>query len=288
MAFHHGALGRIAGMDNWHEWLELRNTLESEFREMLRPELEEKVVGGPYVVLTAELNLPFDPKLIACGGFTSTDLSSAFRGSIEERGKWTGHGPTYVLVCEQLDGESFSAIRREIVSNAVHEFSHTHFDNLYIYHESPGKPQVSVSERFDGVRSDKVTDSVEVDISQLPYHGWKFIRLLLHVAYRAENRGLPLSVVDAMDWDFYAPEGPFAYRNALWTELQQLADKPLSEIAQMPIPDSMKRLWSMDQGFRKMLRLGLRGIAKRQNQKHSNTSLELEPVAMLAAASSEK
>jgi len=77
-------------------------------------------------------------------------------------------------------------------------------------------------------------------------HEWRFIRIALHLAYRATRAGVPLTPLDVFDAAGYGLSPTWKYVAALGDEPERMASLDFTAIRVAPVPTAFAAVWRRD------------------------------------------
>ncbi len=209
------------------------------FYAVLRPDLPPEYQGGDDGPLAA----------------TTRHLDLILRPTLEHQRRWHGRGPAILLdpaaIAASLARRPRSARRRTfpVVATAVvlHELAHI----IAAGPRDDAAPEPGLIEFGRLVLAADLTGTVPPTSgpdAAVPWfgHEWPFIRLTMHLAYRAEALGYGLAATDIFDAAAHGLSFSRLYMAALGDEPQRLADRPITTIGRVPPPQAFADLWQAD------------------------------------------
>lgn len=209
-----------------------------------------------YVLRQNEVEMKI-PTLLAC---TSPRLHHYLKPDLERLGLWEGERPTILLNTESIHyengnrwGDGLKSVEQEELATVaifIHELAHV---------IAIGSPFLWPSEFTDDEMVEQrkllVSDLAAYDYSPpVPEAGppWtchhpRFLRLLCHLAFRAEKLlSCQLPSWSLLGGKLQGLNHISAYRAALSEEVEQLADVPMEQIPTLPAAKGFQRIVSAD------------------------------------------
>ena len=208
-----------------------------------------------YVVPCDADDLPTQFRGFSFAGLTSTWLDLALHPWLVSCGAWCGRGPAIVVnststrcgAVADADGPGDFAdelYRTRLSATFVHELAHVLGQPIDI-DSAPDLPErglLAAAEVARWARGEHRTPP-----HPWAGHDWTFVRLLLHVVYRAERllgESLPAN------WLFgarhYGLSPWWSYKHALGDEPERMAGATFAEIRETAPPTGFLRLWRED------------------------------------------
>lgn len=218
-----------------HDFRPLRAKLETEFAELLAPDLATLGASQVYIVLLSETSIMADDAQFR--GLFSPAMPFWFRAEIGAR--WRGTGPTFLLndvSPDCLDPDSFVGV-------AVHELAHViDAHDRYIPAVANYTPTVP-----EGFVASVVTGNITVPARSARHcHGPSWIRICNHLVFRMQRRGWPVWLPMVIDHDHYGISSTSLYARALGDECERLEDIPLTVLRHIPAPTEFIDQWNAD------------------------------------------
>lgn len=157
------------------------------------------------------------------------------RKNLEDTGQWRGAGHHFVFNRPMRSGELLAVMGHEI----THELPRRPPVDCELDAEDCAEVLAAIATAFSSVPNDKPR--------WRPAHGAGFVRRCIHVAYRAAEAGMPISM-DAMTFagPTYELRHHTAYVLALGDEPRRMTGKSFAEIAATPPPSKFRRLFIED------------------------------------------
>lgn len=226
-------------MNKIHEMRQISKRLERLFSDWLQV--------PAYVVGISETGL--NPCRGSRHGFVG--LSSPFLHRLVKddiRGRWQGSGPAVIVDDVELCDFSphFGDIADRLAGVVCHEFSHN-LDSPILF-----APDDYLPEDPDGrsksffVRSVEQPDKFyasDYAPSVRDGHGASWLRLVCHVGHRMQDAGYQIWWPMAVDHHFYQISPAVQYYRDLGDEPKHLAQVPLRELKNHPIPPKFLARW---------------------------------------------
>lgn len=216
----------------------------------LAPEL-----GRTYVVLPRDLPETFAVAERHLIGLTMPGLELVVQTRLETLGLWRGHVPAILVnptECTLRDQPAASRrVRRthfltEFFGACVHELAHLFEDG-----ETVIEPITTNRVASHNALRKMMSGQVELNSgprAEIPFHGHehRFIRTVLHLAYRATRAGTQLFSCDVFSGGTYALSSAWSYAAALGDEPERLSYMPISAVLETRPPSAFVDLWRDD------------------------------------------
>lgn len=196
--------------------------------------------GSPiYVCMSSEMPPEFRSDTFR--GYHSTTLDLAYRDWLTQAGRWRGRGVCFnvndIAIGEHADfareclnesaefRDHFYRVR--VVNIALHELTHAITQELDIANVDASSPVVQA------VKTHVLKWVQHAPALTFPWtgHDWRFIRALIHVAYRAELLGIETNNAVLLSPFTYCLSSLEKYRAALQAEIE--STNPLSSFAEI-------------------------------------------------------
>lgn len=199
-------------------------TLEADAEDLLRRIAPHELAVTPvYVVSKSAVPVEFGGGS-RWGGWTSGTLDLELRELIGDR--WRGRGP-----CVVASGDD----RTAFLACAVHEFAHRLDDELVAAPPTDFRPA-------DAARhtSNSLSEAHSID-RQTRHHAPSFVRLVMHLGFRAEAAGEPV-LGDCVGYRWLAPYTVDFFR-CLYADMTAHSGRPLAGLKHTPPPRELADLW---------------------------------------------
>lgn len=187
-----------------------------------------------------------------CYGYTTSSLDLYLRPLLGKR--WQGRGPAMVINDALIAGDASDQQDLEIVLRSVvlHELAHV-LDRGELYRDRPDLDADvdKLTWEFAVVVNAVYEPSVTSTPTRVPYLGHElgFIRMALHLGWRAEELGFEVSGYLVHGTAQYGLSHHCRYEIALGDEPERLRDLPLREIARRPAPKRLYEVWMGDVSY---------------------------------------
>ena len=227
-----------------HDFRPLRDRLETEFAEMLGPDLKANGASRIYIVLLGETGLFASGTFL---GLTGPRIGEWLHPFIP---RWSGPGPAMLVDDAAIarDFESNPAYAEDRFTGvAVHELGHIACtDNLYAHHHENSARTASVlQETFTSAVASSTTFDPST-ASQRPDHGTDWLRACCHITHRMQKRGWPVFLPMVINTDFFGISSTSVYSRALGDECVRLEHLPITDILLYDAPNEFLYLWKSD------------------------------------------
>lgn len=193
----------------------------------------------PQSTLPAELG-----RSSVCDGFTSPSLDLYVREFIPD---YRGRGPCMVIndltLCEQTDPADFEQAMLAVI---IHELAHV-LERPMLYRMRDETSDVVLAREAAAVVDVISSDPSDHELA-VPFlgHEVRFIRVALHLRYRAATAGTDLPEATLCAGRDYGLSHACRYREALSDEPARLAEQSISAVLARPPPLAFTRLWESD------------------------------------------
>lgn len=161
------------------------------------------------------------------GGWTSGTADLQLRAVIGER--WRGRGPCLVASGEDRIG---------FLACAVHEFAHRLHDGLIDPEPAGFDPHAAAA-----AGGAWLVAGVSDAHTQKHHHPPAFVRLVLHLGFRADKIGVPV-LGDCVGYEWLAPLSVDFFR-VLYPEMTAHLGRPLADLKDIPPPPRLADLWHL-------------------------------------------
>ena len=196
-----------------------------------------------YVV--PQSRLPFDlGGDSVCHGFTTGSLDLHLQDVIGR--DWRGRGACVVVNDVALHSEFADSYDSKFLGTVVHELAHV------LERPSPYRPRPDIDAdtlRREATEVAKVVSGPPTnDEELLPWFGHeaRFIRIAMHLWYRAKQFDLYLFPDEIMVADWYALSPANWYAQATQAEAERMANATFREICSQKLPEPFRGLWTGD------------------------------------------
>lgn len=174
--------------------------------------------------------------------FTTPRADLMFRDQVDP---WLGRGPCVVVndlgLAEDFDPIDLSYVTLNCV---LHELAHI-LDRPALYAEDPGNTAERM--QFDRlVAVDVLSRPPRVDLPAYFGHEASFIRIAIHLAYRATLAGFDTKPAGIFHGHRHGLSSAACYEDALADEPQSMASLAIREIQTIPLPVPFSKLWQAD------------------------------------------
>jgi len=173
-------------------------------------------------------------------------------------GRWCGRGIALLvntgeirkILFEQVDDDPDlleKLVHQRTLAVVLHELIHAiieHRDTPYGHEADARKAQQAVR-RFCELSNDDI-DDLQTNYPPWYPHDSQWIRIMMHVAYRAERLGHRVPISLLMDSIRFAISSPWLYRNAIGNEPKRLRDLSFAQILDIQPPDAFAKTWRND------------------------------------------
>lgn len=214
------------------------------------------VATGPfYVVLRPDLPAEYQGGDGGALALTSRYLDLMLRPTLERQRRWRGRGPAILLDAAEIAAYSAVRIRSArrrafpVVATGVvlHELAH-------IVNAGPrddAEPDAGLVQFGRLVLAADLTGKIDATNGPnavVPWHGHEapFIRIAMHLVYRADALGYDVTTVGVFDAEMYGLSPTYHYVAALGDEPKRLAVRPITTIGRVPPPPAFTELWDAD------------------------------------------
>lgn len=211
-----------------------------QLRDRLEADVSD-IVGVPaYAVFADETEFkPF-------GWFVALYHSQMHKWTQDAIGqRWRGNGPATIIDGRYLAKVNPAILDDTLAGIVIHEMGHAIDGGLHC-------PDVIDGLKIQFVRTSLFADHIATaednpnGRTERYGHEWPWIRATLHLHHRMTARGWNVPLPFAIDQSTYGISPAIAYRRALGTELDDLADVPLTEIANVEPPVAFVERYESD------------------------------------------
>ena len=236
-------------------WPTGRRGLARQAEALCRRVAPDVATGPFYVVLRPDLPAEYQGGDGGALALTSRHLDLMLRPTLERQRRWRGRGPAILLDAAEIAAHSAARIRpaRQRAFPAVatgvvlHEIAH-------IINAGPrddAEPDAGLVQFGRLVLAADLTGKIDATNgpnADKPWHGHEapFIRIALHLAYRADALGYDVTSIGVFDAAMYGLSATYEYVAALGNEPERLADRPVTTISRVPPPSAFSELWDAD------------------------------------------
>lgn len=213
--------------------------------EELGAKLAPAELADVQVYVLPQSRLPLDMGYDSvCLGYTTGSLDLHLQDVIGR--DWRGRGACVVVNDAKLRQETPDSYETKFLGTVVHELAHV------LERPSPYRPRPDVD--ADKLRREAaevvniVSGPPTNDEEILPWFGHeaRFIRIAMHLWYRAKQHDLYLFPDEIMVADWYALSPARCYARATEDEAKQTVTATFREICKLPLPEPFRRLWTSD------------------------------------------
>ncbi len=232
----------------------LTNNLSFHAEALCRAVAPDLSDGPLYILLRSELppDIQKPPHTIA---FTMQILDLILRPTLERLGRWRGRGPAMII--DPAEVAAVSAHRPRVsrqrsfkpvfLGAILHELSHI-LDLGQDEEADPPALVVEIGRRVISAESASELPPSNGHGAPIPWrlHDWRFIRVALHLAYRAIQAGEQISALDIIDTAELGLSPIWQYAKALGDEPDRLVHQSFAVIHATPVPKAFAAVWRRD------------------------------------------
>jgi hypothetical protein len=195
---------------------------------------------SPYVVFESA-NPPRECLLAESLGVTGPLLDVTLMPWLQSRGEWNGRAPAIFVADDRVAtvaAEAKASAEQIVAAVVIHEAAHIVDRGIDL---SPPTPERCELAAEVAAYSTRTAD----DPARPPMdgHGWRFVRLAVHLHHRAEATGWHLPINYLFSGRSYEIADPSLFQYALQQEPKNLADVPILEINTFRPPAQFVALW---------------------------------------------
>lgn len=226
--------------------------LAAQAEALCRTLAPDAATGAFYAVLRSDLPPEYQGGDGGALALTSRHLDLMLRPTLERQGRWRGRGPAILLDAAEIAAHSAKRIRPArrrvfpvVAAGAVlHELAH-------IINAGPrddAEPDPGFVQFSRLVLAADLTGKIDATNGPgalVPWHSHEaaFIRIALHLAYRANALGYAVMTIGLFDAAMYGLSPTYGYVAALGDEPERLADRPITTVSHVPPPPAFAELW---------------------------------------------
>jgi hypothetical protein len=226
---------------------ELRDRLQTEFADMLAPDLATNGASQIHIVVVSETDLMANGEFF---GLTSPHIHRWLKTYIPH---WRGPAPAMLIddvgIVRAYRGRLDDAAS-EFTGIVTHEMAHIAcVPGLYARDdEQPDAGDGSDEELFAmSIRMpEKEFAPARAARSVRVGHEWPFLRECLHIRHRLERRGIECLMPLIVPHPYYGISTLATYWRALGDEPERLESLPLTSISDIDPPERFVDLWNSD------------------------------------------
>ena len=199
-----------------------------------------ELVGVPlYILPQSRMSLPLARSYHYA--FTASLADLLFHDQIET---WMGRGPCMVINDDGLKQDTHPQdLEYKTLTIIFHELAHI-LDRPCLVGIDHGNHERLEYERL--VTMDCLSRPVSGDIAAYHGHDRSFIRIAIHLAYRATLAGYPIKAAGIFKGSTYGLSMAAEYEDALGSEPEESMHLKLTELKTLPCPSAFNSLWRAD------------------------------------------
>jgi len=175
-----------------------------------------------------------------CDGYTALSLDLHLRGHIDD---YRGRGPCMVVndsALAEYDPVDFEHAFLDVV---VHELAHI-LERRCLFYER-FEPAEEIAAEARQIQRAVSSEAFDADIA-FWHHGFRFIRIALHLAYRASRLGVSIAPGSLCAGRRYEQSHACQYAAALGREPRRFMRASFCTLERVPPPEAFRRLWTAD------------------------------------------
>ena len=175
-----------------------------------------------------------------CDGYTALSLDLHLREHIAD---YRGRGPCMVVNDVALAELEPSDFEHAFLVVVVHELAHI-LERCCLYYERSESAGV-ITDEAKQIQRAVSSEAFDADIA-FWHHGHRFIRIALHLAYRAGQYGLPIALGSLCAGRRYEQSHACQYAALLGREPRRYLRASFRDLNRVPPPEAYRRLWTAD------------------------------------------
>jgi hypothetical protein len=219
-------------------------SIEERTEAFLRALAPRDLDGQPlYVVLRSQIDDDRVDCLNGCRAYTGFATDLHLQSWLERAGRWRGRGPAMLIYDQKFCCET------SMQATAIHELAHILERELNAFNtvpleEWPADSRHYLSLDYSAQNPQDCRPSSEPAWYQ---HGAEFIRVGIHLTFRAYAAGFPIgAAMPLIAGEAYGLSPIHDYAEALLSEMEGFPQPPLRSLANRPPPRAFAELFERD------------------------------------------
>jgi hypothetical protein len=175
-----------------------------------------------------------------CDGYTALSLDLHLREYIDD---YCGRGPCMVVNDMALVEHDPAGLEPAFLVVVVHELAHI-LERRCLFYERTETAD-DIAEEAKQIQRAVSSEAFDADVA-FWHHGHRFIRIALHLAYRASRFGVPTAPGSLCAGRRYEQSHACQYSATLGREPKRLMRVSFRTLERIPPPDNFQSLWTTD------------------------------------------
>lgn len=175
-----------------------------------------------------------------CDGYTALSLDLHLREYIDD---YRGRGPCLVVNDMTLADTDPTDFEHAFLVVVVHELAHI-LERRFLFYER-SEPPDEIAEEAKQIQRAVSSEAFDADIA-FWHHEFRFIRIALHLAYRASRLGVPIAPGSLCAGRRYEQSHACQYAEAIGREPRRFMQASFRTLNRVPPPEAFRRLWTAD------------------------------------------